>query len=129
LSSLGKGNCRLSPYYEVTLLAKKEVAMTIKELLHVEIERLDDEDLEAVYDLIRAFTQANESASSFQNWPIATVRPVSEDAEPLSEWQTREKKVSLFQKLLEIQIDAPEDFSVNLDHYMFREEHDEDDAK
>lgn len=103
--------------------------MAIKELLHVEIERLDDEDLEEVYDLIRAFTQANKSASSFQNWPTATARPMSEDAEPLSEQQTGEKKTSLFQKLMEIQIDAPEDFSVNLDLYMFREEHDQDDAK
>ncbi len=61
--------------------------MTTKELIYAEIERIDQEQLDKLYTVIKQFTQAQQPAT----------------------------KPSLMAKLKRIQIDAPEDFAANLD--------------
>lgn len=64
--------------------------MTTKERIQAEIDRLSEEDLEKLYELIRDFVQTGPQTN----------------------------KQTFMSKLLEIQIDAPEDFSENLDAYV-----------
>ena len=64
--------------------------MSTKELIQAELETLSDEDLEALYALIKQFIQSKHSA------------------EPQS----------LMAALRGIQIDAPPDFAANLDRYV-----------
>jgi len=61
-----------------------------KALIIEEIDRFNDNDLEALYELIRAFGQTRRA----------------------------KKKASLMSQLREIQIDGPGDFSRNLDLYL-----------
>jgi nitrogen regulatory protein PII len=63
--------------------------MTTKELIQEQLDRLSEEDLEQVYDMIRDFarTRSNGDERSFMS------------------------------KLRAIRIDAPEDFAANLDAY------------
>jgi acyl-CoA-binding protein len=68
--------------------------MTIKERIFAEIERIDEDQLDALYAVIKQFTQ--------------TQQPTT--------------KPSLMTKLKRIQIDAPEDFAANLDLYLSREQ-------
>ena len=73
--------------------------MTTKEMIIAEIDNLNEEELNEIYNLIRSF--GGSSATG--------------------------KKQSLMSSLLEIQIDGPEDFAANLDLYLSgekREEHD-----
>lgn len=64
--------------------------MTTKELIQAEIDRLSDEELDELYDLIKRFAISK-----------------------------RENGVpTLMEGLRQIQIDAPEDFSANLDLYL-----------
>lgn len=65
--------------------------MTTKELIYAEIDRLPDEVLGDLYNLIKNFAES----------------------------QPREDKRSFMSKLLTIQIDAPEDFAANQDDYMY----------
>ena len=65
-----------------------------KEFLHEEIEKLDEENLEAFYAMIQ---QAMRS------------RP--------------HKKESILARLRQIQIDAPEDFAANFDAYVIGDKH------
>ena len=67
-----------------------------KALIVQEIDRFSDNDLEALYELIRTFGQ---------------MRRIN-------------KKASLMSQLREIQIDGPEDFSRNLDLYLNGEKRD-----
>lgn len=64
--------------------------MTTKELILAEIERIDEEQLDELYKIIKHFTQAQQ--------------PVP--------------KPSLMAKLKRIQIDAPPDFAAKLDLYV-----------
>lgn len=64
--------------------------MTTKERIFAEIERIDEDQLDELYAVIRQFTQA----------------------------QQLTKKLSLMEKLKRIHIDAPEDFTANLDMYV-----------
>jgi hypothetical protein len=64
--------------------------MTTKELIEAEIDKLSEGDLEQLYQLIKEFTQD---------------RP-------------RNGKQTFMSKLLEVRIDAPEDFAANLDAYV-----------
>jgi len=64
--------------------------MSTKELIKAEIEKLDEEKLEELYDAIKKLTASNKPAS---------------------------EKPSFMAKLKRVKIDAPEDFSVNLDQY------------
>jgi hypothetical protein len=63
--------------------------MTTKERIHAEIERVDEERLDELYDLIRSFVAAKAQA------------------EP-----------GIMSKLKGIKIDAPADFATNLDLYL-----------
>ena len=63
--------------------------MTTKELIHAEIDRIDEQDLDELYKLVKEFTQAKQQS----------------------------QKQSLMSKLRSIEIDAPEDFSTNFDLY------------
>lgn len=64
--------------------------MTTKELIHAEIERLSEEDLEKLYHFIRSFTPST----------------------------PKEDGRSLMSKLRSIQIQGPADFAANLDLYL-----------
>lgn len=63
--------------------------MTTKDLLKAEIDKLDPEQIEQVYQVIKQFTET----------------------------QPQKSKPSLMSRLKQIKIDAPEDFSSNLDQY------------
>ena len=67
-----------------------------KALIAQEIDRLNDNDLEALYELIKAFGQSHRM----------------------------DKKPSFMSQLREIQIEGPEDFSRNLDLYLSGEKSD-----
>jgi len=62
--------------------------MTTKELIHAEIDRINEQDLDELYKLVKGFTQSKGS-----------------------------QKRSLMSKLRSIRIDAPEDFSTSFDLY------------
>ena len=66
--------------------------MSTKELIQAELETLSDEDLEALYTLIKQFIQSKQSA--------------------------KPQRQSLMAALRSIQIDAPPDFATNLDLYV-----------
>ena len=66
--------------------------MMTKERIFAEIERLDEDQLDELYTVIRQFTQ-----------------------------EQRATKPRLMAKLKRIQIDAPEDFAANLDVYLSEE--------
>ena len=63
--------------------------MTTKELIQAEIDRINEEDLDELYSLVKDFTQSKQQSG----------------------------KQSLMSKLRAIRIDAPEDFSTNFDLY------------
>jgi hypothetical protein len=65
--------------------------MTIKEKLYAEIENLDENAVDAVYQFVRQF----------------------------SESRSPQKSGGLLSKLMEIKIDGPVDFSENLDEYLY----------
>ena len=64
--------------------------MTTKELIQAEIDRLSDEELDELYDLIKRFANSKRDNGA----------------------------PTLMEGLRQIQIDAPEDFSTNLDLYL-----------
>ncbi len=74
--------------------------MTTRELIYAEIERVDDDQLDELYAVIKQFTQSKQAA-----------------------------KPSLVEKLRRIQIDAPEDFAANLDLYLSGEKRVESDLR
>ena len=63
--------------------------MTTKELIQAEIDRINEEDLDELYTLVKDFTQSKQQS----------------------------QKQSLMSKLRAIKIEAPEDFSINFDLY------------
>ncbi len=67
--------------------------MTVKQLIHAEIDNIPDEELDEVYQLIKEFRDKNKS-----------------------------KKKGILSKLKEIKIQASEDFSVNFDNYFYKQE-------
>ena len=67
-----------------------EASVITKELIQVEVDNVDDEHLEELYDLIKRFSQEKQSGA----------------------------KPSFMAKLKSVQIDAPEDFAANLDLYV-----------
>jgi len=73
--------------------------MSTKELIQAELDSLSDEDLEALYTVIKHFIQSKRHA----------------------------KPRSLIATLREIQIDAPPDFAANLDQYVSGEKRAESD--
>jgi len=77
----------------------KRGRMSTKELIQAELDTLSDEDLEALYALIKQFIQSKRPA----------------------------KPRSLMATLRDIQIDAPPDFAANLDLYVSREKRAEPD--
>lgn len=70
--------------------------MTAKDKIHAEIDSLDEEYLDELYLLIKDFTQSKQQP----------------------------KKPSFMSKLKQIKINAPEDFSSNLDSYLAGDEGD-----
>lgn len=64
--------------------------MTTKELIHAEVERLNEDQLDEVYALIKQFVDEKQESN----------------------------KPGLLQRLKRIQIDGPEDFAANLDLYL-----------
>ena len=64
--------------------------MSTKELIHTEIDKISEEDIEELYRLIQGFVQS----------------------------RTNGNKQSFMSKLKSIQIDAPVDFATNLDLYL-----------
>lgn len=75
--------------------------MTTRELLHAHIDRLDEQSLTAVYQLVRQYPSSRDESRSG----------------------------GLLSKLKEIQIDAPADFSINLDHYLYGDGSAEEDIR
>ncbi len=69
--------------------------MTTKEKLHSEIDKVEDEYLDQLYEVIKNFVAARGNG----------------------------KKPSFMSKLRNIRIDAPEDFAANLDLYTRGEKH------
>jgi hypothetical protein len=65
--------------------------MTIREKLHTEIDRLDEKDVDAVYELVRQYAAA----------------------------QASPRQGDLLTMLQQIKIDGPPDFSENLDLYLY----------
>jgi len=64
--------------------------MITKELIHSEIDSINDEDLDELYGVIKSFVESRKN----------------------------DKKQSFMSKLKSIKINAPEDFAANLDQYM-----------
>jgi hypothetical protein len=75
--------------------------MTTKDLIRAELERLGEEDLQALYGLIKRLRAERSERAC--------------------------KPGSFLAKLKDIQIDAPEDFATNLDQYLSGEKRVEDD--
>ncbi len=69
--------------------------MTTKELIYTEINNIEEAYLDDLYDVIKRFTQLKH----------------------------RPRKPGLLARLQHIQIDAPEDFALNLDLYISGEKH------
>ena len=69
--------------------------MTIKELVEAEIEQLEEDQLDELYQLIRTLVQSKKPAA----------------------------KPSLMSKLQQVKIDAPADFAANFDFYASGEKH------
>jgi hypothetical protein len=69
--------------------------MITKELIHSEINNVNEEDLDDLYEVIKHFSQTKRNV----------------------------KKPGLMSKLRHIHIDAPEDFATNLDLYVSGEKH------
>ncbi|BAZ81604.1 hypothetical protein PN497_18805 [Sphaerospermopsis kisseleviana CS-549] len=67
--------------------------MTIKELIQAEIDNIPEDQLDEFYQLIKEFRDKNKN-----------------------------KKKGILSKLKEIKIQAPEDFSVNFDNYLYKQE-------
>jgi hypothetical protein len=63
--------------------------MTTKQLIQAEIENLSDENLDELYKVVKQFVQTS-----------------------------TQRKPSILSKLKQIQIDAPPDFTANLDLYL-----------
>lgn len=61
-----------------------------KEFIKAEIDRVDEDRLDELYDVIRRFTRDESSA----------------------------RKLTLMDRLMKIEIDGPEDFSSNFDQYL-----------
>lgn len=74
--------------------------MVTKELLHAEIDRVPEKDLEQLYDLIKSFTQ---------------LKPQDDR--------------SFMSKLLSVQFDGPEDLAANHDLYLNGEKREEPDIR
>jgi hypothetical protein len=68
---------------------RQESAMT-KEFIKAEIDRVDEDRLDELYDLIRRFTREEGS----------------------------KQKPTLMDRLMQIQIDGPEDFASNFEQYL-----------
>jgi hypothetical protein len=66
--------------------------MSKKELILAELDKLSDESLDKLYAVARALVRRDDRTRSSGN---------------------------LMDKLLSIQIDGPEDFATNLDHYLY----------
>ena len=64
--------------------------MTTRELIKQEIDNVSEENLDELYAVVKTFSQGSQ----------------------------QEDGPDLLEQLMQIQIDAPEDFSVNLDLYM-----------
>lgn len=64
--------------------------MTIKELIYAEIDKVEEENLDELYEVVKRFTQA----------------------------KTPQIKEGVLSKLKDIKIQAPKDFSTNLDLYL-----------
>ena len=75
--------------------------MTTRQLLHAEIDSLDEQAVDAVFQLVRQY------ASS----------------------QDKSRSGGLLSKLKEIKIDGPADFSINLDHYLYGEDGAQEDIR
>jgi len=73
--------------------------MTTKELIQSEIDRVSEDDLDELYQLVKDFTQSRQQNA----------------------------RQSLMSKLRSIKIDAPDDFSTNFDLYVSGEKHAEPD--
>jgi hypothetical protein len=73
--------------------------MTTKELIKAEIDRLPEEALDEVYNLIKDFARSRSQVD----------------------------QQTFMDKLLSIRIDAPEDFSTNLDDYLYGDKSDDTD--
>lgn len=65
--------------------------MTTKEKILQELDNLNEEELEALYQLVQQFLQT---------------------------WQEKAAQPSLLERLSQIQIDGPEDFAQNIDLYL-----------
>lgn len=75
--------------------------MTNREKLHAEIDNLDEQSVDAVYQLVREYAQS---------------KPAKRSGDLLT-------------RLQEIKIDGPEDFSENLDLYLYGEKRFPDDVR
>lgn len=67
----------------------QEDAMTTKERIYAEIERIDEQQLDELYTIIKRWAQ----------------------------YESAERELSFMEKLRQITIDAPADFAMNLDLY------------
>ncbi len=73
--------------------------MTTKELIYTEINNIEEDDFDELYELLKRFAHSKQ----------------------------RSRKPGLLTRLQRIQIDAPEDFATNLDLYTTGEKHVESD--
>ncbi len=74
--------------------------MTTREKLHAEIDNLDEKSVDAMYQIVRQYAQS----------------------------RTGQRSGDLLTLLQEIKIDGPEDFSENLDLYLYGEKRFPDDV-
>lgn len=63
--------------------------MTVKELIYAEIDKVEEENLDALYEVVKRFNQIKTTS-----------------------------KTGILSKLKQIKIQAPEDFAANLDLYL-----------
>lgn len=109
--------------------------MVTREMLHAEIDRLTDEEADTVYRLVRSVSThggADESllrastaeAEASAAWECAAGRtgcastpPVATPDTGLANMDGVSQEKGILSALLDIQIDAPEDFAENIDLY------------
>jgi hypothetical protein len=77
------------------------MAMTTREKLHAEIDTLDEKSVDAVYQMVQRYAQP----------------------------QPGQRSGDLLTMLQQVKIDGPEDFSENLDLYLYGEKHFPDDIR
>lgn len=84
------------------------MVMVTKEIIKSEIERVPEERLEELYEVVKVYSRTQRDGVSDKSKALEDRGSVTQN----------KNGGTLFSKLRNIKIDGPEDFSVNLDLYL-----------